>query len=203
MTAAFGRRNRAPAPPIARPAPEPDLVLTQAQRAYLFGGAETEAASQGRSRAGAREKPASPPVRRAGLIACAAITAVVAALRALGAHESAPAALAGIPDAVAPMSRQALALIGSGAGPLALVWSILVNFGNFSANLWLTRKISGALGVATLPAFLGLGAGLGFGVAWLSCVAGMGDSEIGYAMEALAGAGVAGLYWLLSGAARP
>ena len=83
--------------------------------------------------------------------------------------------------------------------PFALIWSIAVNFANFSANLWLTRKVCGVLGVATLPAYMGLGAALGVGAAWLSCVSGMGDSNIGYAMEALAGAGVAGLYRLLSG----
>lgn len=197
MPPAFGRRNRALARPPAKPAPAPQLVLTPEQRARLFDDADPEKPTAWPSVAAPREA-APAPVRRAGLVACAAATAVVAALGALGGHD---AALAGMPQAVAPMSRDFLSLIGAGAGPLALIWSIAVNFANFSANLWLTRKVCGALGVAALPPYMGLGAALGVGAAWLSGVAGLGDSDIGYVMEAFAGAGVAGLYRLLSGAA--
>jgi hypothetical protein len=186
MTAAFGRRNRALARPPARPAPAPELVLTPEQRARLFDDADPEKPTAWPSVAAPREA-ARAPVRRAGLVACAAGTAVVVALGAFGGHDAALA------------DSDFLSLIGSGAGSFALIWSIAVNFANFSANLWLTRKLSGVLGVATLPAYMGLGAALGVGAAWLSCVTGMGDSNIGYDMEALAGAGVAGLYRLLSG----
>ena len=143
---------------------------------------------------GRRAPRAAPaPVRRAGLVACAAATAVVVALGALGGHGPRWRGCR------TPSRRRAGIHVLIGAAALALIWSIAVNFANFSANLWLTRKLSGVLGVATLPAYMGLGAALGVGAAWLSCVTGMGDSNIGYDMEALAGAGVAGLYRLLSG----
>ncbi|MBB4198361.1 hypothetical protein GGD83_002161 [Rhodoblastus sphagnicola] len=201
MTAAFGRRNRPATPRRANPAPKPDLVLTPEQRAYLFGGIEREIASD-RVSAGASPKntPEPRPIRRAGLIACAAMTAVMAALSSIGAHN---AALAGLPTAIAPMSQDFLALIGSAAGPFALAWSIVVNFTNFSANLWVTRHLAAALELASPLAFAGLGALFGLGLAWLSAVLGLGESDIGLAMEAVAGAGVAALYRLLSGPAKP
>jgi hypothetical protein len=127
------------------------------------------------------------------------MTAFAVVVSSIGRHDT---ALAGVPAAIEPMTESFLALAGPVAGPLALAWSIVVNYANFSANLWLTRKLAGALGVAGVPAFAGIGAVLGLGVAWVSYVAGLGDSDIGFAMEALAGAGVAGLYRLLSGAAR-
>jgi hypothetical protein len=200
MTAAFGRRNRALAPSAPVTAPKPELVLTPEQRAYLFGAREKEeAAEPDLAGAYARPTPEPRPVRRAGLIACAAMTALAVALSSIGKHD---AALAGVPTAIEPMTENFLALVGPAAGPFALAWSIFVNFANFSANLWLTRKLSGALGLAGLPAYAGLGAAIGLCVALLSSVAGLGESDIGFAMEALAGAGVAGLYWLLSGVAR-
>jgi hypothetical protein len=191
MTAAFGRRKSVASPPVP-PAPGPELVLTPQQRAYLF--ADQKAAEIDPARSLSREKP----VRRAGLIACAAMTAAAVALSSIGKHES---ALAGLPTALAPMGQEFLAQIGSVAGPFALAWSILIDFFNFCANLWLTRKLGGALGAGT-PAFVGLGALTGVAMASLSAVFGLGASDIGLPLEALAGAGVAWLYRLLSGAAR-
>jgi hypothetical protein len=193
MTAPFGRRNRV-TPPSAQPAPKSELVLTPEQRAYLFGVDVTERAAE---RGSAVQRPVSRPVRRAGLIACAAMTAVAVGVGTIGGHDG---ALAGAPGALAPTSGNFLVLTGSGAGAFVLVWSMLVTFANFSANLWLTRKLAGTLGAAGFLAFAGLGALTGLAIAWLSGAFGLGDSEIGLPMEALAGAGLAGLYRLLSGA---
>jgi len=194
MTASFGRRNRAPARDPATPAPSAELALTQEQRAYLFAGEEWETAS------GVATAPLPVrPTRRAALIASAAMTATTVALGAIGQHD---AALAGLPPAMEPMTQEFLTLIGAAAAPLALAWSLVVNFLNFSANLWLTRALAGAFGLSSLPAYAGIGALLGVGMAWLSAVLGLGASEIGLGMEALAGAGVAALYRQLSGPAR-
>lgn len=196
MTAAFGRRNRPAATLSAASAPEPGPVLTPQQRAYLFGASASEAdARPDAARVGAAD---GRPLRRAGLIACAAMTAVAAALNTIGApHQD----LAMIQAAVTPLGPS-LAAVGRYAGPLALVWALVVNFANFSANLWLTRKFAAALEIVAPPAFAMLGAGLGFGLAVLSTTLGLGASDIGLPMEAAMGAGVAGLYRLLSGEAR-
>jgi len=195
MTAAFGRRNLSPSlankpAPAAKLAPAP--VLTPAQRAYLFAGEET----------GAPDKPAAAatrPPRGAGLIACAAVTAVTVALGSIGKHD---VALTGLPPAVEPMSQDFLALIGSGAGPFALAWTSLITFVNFSANLLIARKLASALALSAPPAYAALGAGLGLAMAWGAQALGLGASDIGLAMEALAGGAVAALYRLLCGPAR-
>ena len=205
MTAAFGRRNRAPAPSLANPAPlrtEPappraELVLTQEQRAYLFADDQPEKLDWASARAPTASEPRGR--RRAGLIACAAMTAVTVALGSFGKHD---VALTGLPIAMEPMSQNFLALIGSSAGPFALAWKALVTFLNFSANLWLTRKLASAVSLSALPAYAAIGALLGLAVAWASDALGLGASDIGLGMEALAGAGVSGLYRLLSGPAR-
>jgi hypothetical protein len=75
-------------------------------------------------------------------------------------------------------------------------------FANFSANLWLTRKLAALFGLSAFAAYAGVGALLGAAMAWLSAALGLGASDIGLWMEALAGAGVSGLYRLLSGPAR-
>jgi hypothetical protein len=201
MTAAFGRRNRAPAPRSAKPAPSrktssapaAELVLTEAQRAYLFAGDERERAADW-APAETSSRPGSN--RRAGLIACAAMTSVTVALSSIGKHDG---GLAGVPAAIEPMTHDFLGLIGSSAGAFVLAWSVLIYFVNFSANLWLTRKLTAAFDLSAPPAYAGIGALLGLTVAWISAALGLGASDIGLGMEALAGAGVAGLYRLLSG----
>ncbi|MCW2282675.1 hypothetical protein M2323_000436 [Rhodoblastus acidophilus] len=194
MTAPFGRRNRAPAPSVARLAPRAaELALTPEQRAYLF--AEAAESSEPRSSA-----PPTPQNRGAALIACAALTAVTVALGALGKHD---VALQGMPSALEPMSQEFLALIGPNAAAFVLGWTVLITFLNYTANLWLTRKLAGALGLSAVAAYAGVGAVIGFAMAWIPDALGLGASEIGLGMEALAGAGLSGLYRLLCGPVRP
>lgn len=196
MTATFGRRNRAPAPAVAKPAPRTELALTPAQRAYLFAEAPPEVSE--RTSSGA---PTAPRLnRRAALIACAALTAVTVALGALGKHD---VALQGMPSAMEPMSQEFLALIGPNAAAFVLGWTVLITFLNFTANLWITRKLAGAFGLSAVAAYAGVGAVIGFAMAWIPDALGLGASEIGLGMEALAGAGLSGLYRLLYGPLRP
>ncbi len=195
MTAVFGRRNRAPTPAL-KPAPSrAELALTPEQRAYLFAGDQPQASE--RTSAGVEAAPRLN--RRAGLIACAALTAVTVALGSIGKHD---VALLGMPSAMEPMSQDFLALIGPNAAAFVLAWTVVITFLNFSANLWLTRKLAGAFSLRNLPAYAGVGASIGWGMAWLAEALGLGASEIGLGMEALAGAGLSGFYRLLSGPAR-
>jgi len=198
MTAAFGRRNRPAATSSAASAPEPGLVLTHQQRAYLFGASAPQAETDARPAVALAGAADARPLRRAGLIACAAMTAVAAALQTIGAaHQE----LDVLQAAVGPLGPS-FAAVGRYAGPLALAWALVGNFANFSANLWLTRKLAAALEIAAPPAFAMLGAAVGLGLAGFSAMLGLEASAIGLPMEAATGAAVAGLYRLLSGEAR-
>ncbi|WP_296714220.1 hypothetical protein [Rhodoblastus sp.] len=186
--ASFGRRGSA-APKHAAPvqALGGDLALTPEQRAYLFGA---EAAP-------VEEAPAAKVhVRHAGFIACAATTALVAALTLLGKPHDTVAAL---PPQLEEQAKAVFQLAGSWFTPLALAWSIFVIASNLAANLWLTQKFCGWRNWSGFPAFSLIGAATSVAVAFATGVIGLGETEIGYAMEAVSGGGVAALYRLLAG----
>jgi hypothetical protein len=190
--AAFGRRNAA-APIARRAAVAPqgesgEIALTPEQRAYLFGaGAEAGDA--------APERPPAP-ARFAGPVACLSVTALVAALTLLGKPHDTVAAL---PPGLEDQAKAVFQLAGGWFEPLTLLWSIFVIAANLSANLWLTQKLCFWRGWSGLSAFSATGAGMSVAVAFLTALIGLGDSEIGYALEAFSGGGAAALYRLLAG----
>jgi hypothetical protein len=186
--ASFGRRgsaalkNAAPVQALGG-----DLALTPEQRAYLFGA---EAAP-------VEDAPAAKVhVRHAGFIACAATTALVAALTLLGKPHDTVAAL---PPQLEGQAKAVFQLAGDWFTPLALAWSIFVIASNLAANLWLTQKFCGWRNWSGFPAFSLIGAGMSVAVAFATGAIGLGETEIGYAMEAVSGGGVAALYRLLAG----
>jgi len=111
------------------------------------------------------------------------------------AHDS----LATLPQGMDSMGEAAFGLLGQWSGLAALAWSISVIAANLGANLWCTRKLSALAGWRGLTPILATGAGVSVAIAYVTALLGLGESEIGYALEALSGAGVAGLYRLLSG----
>ena len=185
--ASFGRRGVAA--PRKTPAPETtELSLTPEQRTYLFGA----------TAAPPRDEPegAIEPLhaRHAGLIASLAATALITGLSFIGKPQ----------DAATPplgLDAQAGALLGLAEGwlgPLGLAWSIFATASNVAFNLWLTRKVCAWRNATTLPAFALAGAVASAAIAFFTAMLGLGDSEIGYAMEALAGGAAAALYRLLA-----
>jgi hypothetical protein len=185
--ASFGRRGLAA--PDAAPAQAlgGDLALTPEQRAYLFGAEASPI----------EDAPAAKVhVRHAGFIACAAITALVAALTLLGKPHDTVAAL---PPQLEEQAKAVFQLAGGWFEPLALAWSIFVIASNLAANLWLTQKLCSWRSWSGFPAFSLIGAATSVAVAFATGVIGLGETEIGYAMEAVSGGGVAALYRLLAG----
>lgn len=192
MTTAFGRRNRAIAPPP--PPAKPQVVLTPEQRASLFAGEPETGAAQSKFDAEALDHP---HLRRAAWLSCAVMTALAVALTQFGKpHDS----LAALPSVLAPMGETFVGMMGPWGGPMALAWSIFIIAANLGSNLWLTRQIGAFAGWRGLAPYLASGAGVSVAIAFGSALLGLGESEIGYGLEALTGAGVAGLYRLLSGA---
>lgn len=166
-----------------------DIALTPAQRAYLFG-ADAPAAREDILRA------KKPKTRGAGLIACLAVTAVVVALTLLGKPHDTVAAL---PPQLEDQAKAVFQLAGRWFTPLTLAWSIFIIASNLAANLWLTEKLCGWRRWSGFPAFSLIGAAMSVVVAFATALIGLGDTEIGYGMEALSGGGAAALYRLLAG----
>jgi hypothetical protein len=185
--ASFGRRGLAAPDAAPFQALGGDLALTPEQRAYLFG-AETLPVED--------EPAAKVHVRHAGFIACAAITALVAALTLLGKPHDTVAAL---PPQLEEQAKAVFQLAGGWFAPLALAWSIFVIASNLAANLWLTQKLCGWRNWSGFPAFSLIGAATSVVVAFATGAIGLGETEIGYAMEAVSGGGAAALYRLLAG----
>lgn len=207
-TAPFGRRGAAR--PVAVPAqafaPEvfaaqasdaqslaqgilPGIALTPEQRAFLFGAdapAQPEAANAARTRRS----------RLAAFVACAAVTALVSAATLVGQpHDS----VAALPPQLEDQAKAVFQLAGSWFTPLTLAWSIFVIGSNLAANLWVTEKLCGWRRWSGLAAFSLIGAGASVMIAFATALIGLGETEIGYAMEALSGGGAAALYRLLAG----
>jgi hypothetical protein len=93
----------------------------------------------------------------------------------------------------------ALRLAGESCEPVALAVSALSLAANLAGNLWLTQKM-GAL--ARRPGFIAFaltGALLGLGLSFAAARLGLGDTGLGYPMDALSGAGAALFYRLLAG----
>ena len=105
---------------------------------------------------------------------------------------------------ISEVERNYRAPAGDGFGPLTLAWSMFVIASNLGANLWLTRKFCFWRGLASLPAFAASGAVIGFLVAAVTALIGLGETEIGYFAEAFSGGGAALLsevgfgFWLLA-----
>ncbi len=97
----------------------------------------------------------------------------------------------------------AFTLAGGPQEPVALAGSIFATGSNLAANLWLTQKFCGWVGRPSLWAFALAGAALGVGVSFITEQLGFGETELGYGLEAVSGAGAALLYRLLAGAAIP
>jgi hypothetical protein len=185
--ASFGRRGLAAPDAAPTQALGGELALTPEQRAYLFGAEALPV----------EDAPAAKAhVRHAGFIACAAITALVAALTLLGKpHDN----VAALPPQLEEQAKAVFQLAGNWFTPLALAWSIFVIASNLAANLWLTQKVCGWRNWSGFPAFSLIGAVTSVAVAFAAAVIGLGETEIGYAMEAVSGGGVAALYRLLAG----
>ncbi len=90
-------------------------------------------------------------------------------------------------------------LVSGPQEPVALASSIFATGSNLSANLWLTQKFCAWARRPGLPAFALTGAALGVGVPFVTEQLGFGETELGFGMEALSGAGAALLYRLLAG----
>ncbi len=196
QAAQFGRRGVAAPKKNAAPAiMSCDVALTPEQRAHLLG--DDKASSGARNNGATPAHEAAPWSRWAGFAACAAATCVVAALTLIGhpQHDS----IAAMPTALEPAAKGLLK--GAGGGwfePLSLAWSIFVISSNLAFNLWLTHKFCNMKRFRGLAAYGLTGAAISAGLAFATAMLGLGDSEIGYSMEALSGGGAAVLYRLLS-----
>ena len=121
---------------------------------------------------------AFPPWSRgAGLIACAAVSAFAVAL-SLGRQRVEP------PDAG------------------ALVFQLISIASNIGASCWLTYKICNWRRHAGFLAYGLAGACINAALSWFGGQLGLGESELGYVAEAVAGGGAALLYLLLAGRNR-
>ncbi len=197
QAAQFGRRGlAAPTKNVAPPATASlDVALTPEQRALLFG--DDKAAPAARENGAATEHHHAPWSRWAGFAACTAATCVVAAFTMVGQppHD----AIAAMPTALEPAAKGLLkGAGGSWFQPLSLAWSLFVISSNLAFNLWLTHKICSFNRLRSLAAYALAGAVISAGLAFATAMIGLGDLEIGYAMEALSGGGAAVLYRLLS-----
>lgn len=196
QAAQFGRRGLAAPKTIAAPASASfGVALTPEQRAILLG--DGKAASAARKNQAATEHHVAPWSRWAGFAACAAATCVVAAFSMVGGppHDS----IAAMPSALEPAAKGLLK--GASGGwfqPLSLAWSLFVISSNLAFNLWLTHKFCNLNRLRGLAAYGLIGAVISAGLAFATAMLGLGDSEIGYFMEALSGGGAALLYRLLS-----
>ena len=165
------------------------VALTPEQRAFLFG---VDAPAQPEATDAARTRRS----RLAAFVACAAVTALVSALTLVGQPHDTVAAL---PPQLEEQAKAVFQLAGGWFTPLTLAWSIFVIGSNLAANLWVTEKLCGWRRWSGLAAFSLIGAGASVTIAFATALIGLGETEIGYAMEALSGGGAAALYRLLAG----
>jgi hypothetical protein len=93
----------------------------------------------------------------------------------------------------------ALTLADEAQEPLALAGSILALASNLAANLWLAQKICGWTRLQSFIAFAVTGALIGLGMSLVTAQLGLGETELGFWIDALSGAGAALLYRLLAG----
>jgi hypothetical protein len=197
QTAQFGRRGLA-APKKTSPAAagDFDVVLTPEQRAWLLDDGNLSAETR-RSPSAASDPHALPWSRWAGFAACTASTCLVAAFTLTGKpHEI----IAALPPMFEPAAKDLVAQTAGGwFGAVSIAWSIFIIASNLGLNLWLSHKFCGLTQWRGLPAFTLTGAAVSAAIAFLTAAVGLGDSEIGYAMEALSGGGAAFLYRLLAG----
>ncbi len=198
QTAQFGRRGAA-SPPKKAPAASSasfDVVLSPEQRALLLGDARAPAEAWA-GPSGAQDIHAAPWSRWAGFAACAASTCMVAAFTLTGKpHET----IAALPPMLEPAAKDLVAQTAGGwFGAVSIAWSIFIIASNLGLNLWLSHKFCALARWRGLPAFTLTGAAMSAAIAFLTAIVGLGEFEIGYAMEALSGAGAAFLYRLLAG----
>ncbi len=200
--AQFGRRAT---PPQAGARVRPDLrvatpvELTQAQRALLFA-ADDEAGAPAIS---AAPGPA-PWSRGAGLIACAAVSAVAVALTLnLQRQGAEPAGLDATSLAATGLAATGLAATGAtvfgATGPGALAWLLFSVASNIGTSCWLTHKFCGWRGLGDFVAYGIVGACISAALSYLSAFLGLGESDLGYAADAVTGGVAALLYLLLAG----
>jgi hypothetical protein len=186
-TQAFAQSSASGRAPGGAPDIALDVALTPEQRALLFGGnAPAERAIVATTRRS----------RLAAFVACAAVTALVSVLTLVGApHDN----VAALPPQLEEQAKAVFQLAGGWFTPLTLAWSIFVIGSNLAANLWVTQKVCGWRNWSGFPAFSLIGAGTSVAIAFATALIGLGETEIGYAMEALSGGGAAALYRLLAG----
>lgn len=158
---------------------------------------------------------APPPLR----LARTAGVELTPAQRALFFAPDDGAAAAGSAAEVAPWSRGAgliacavasafavaLSLARQGAEPpdaFAMAFRLFSIASNISLSCWLAHKICGWRGLSGYIAYGLAGAGVNLSLSWLGAQLGLGESELGYAADALAGGGAALLYLLLAGRKR-
>jgi hypothetical protein len=93
----------------------------------------------------------------------------------------------------------AFTLAGESREPLALAVAILSLASNLSATLWTTQKFCALARLPYFAAFALTGALLGLGLSFVTARLGLGETETGYGIDAVSGAGAALLYRLLAG----
>jgi hypothetical protein len=93
----------------------------------------------------------------------------------------------------------AFTMADAARAPLALAGSIFGLGSNLAANLWLTHKFCGWSRLHGFAAFALSGALLGVGMSLITARLGLGETELGYGVDAASGAGAALLYRLLAG----
>lgn len=161
---------------------------------------------------GRRAPPA--PLRRGGTAAVALTPAQRALLFAPGdgvadsgaARKSAPwSRCAGfVACAVASALAVALSLARQEGEPnaFALAFQLFSIASNISVSCWLAQKLCCWRGLSGFVAYGLAGAGVNLGLSWLGAQLGLGESDLGYAADAVAGGGAALLYLLLAGRNR-
>jgi hypothetical protein len=197
QTAQFGRRGlSAPKTSVAAAPVSFDVAMTPEQRALLLGDCRNgDAAAQ--SFAAPSDAHRAPWSRGAGFAACAASTCLVAAFTLTGKpHDN----IAALPSMFEPAAKDLVAQTAGGwFGAISILWSIFIIASNLGLNLWLSHKFCALAQWRGLSAFASTGAAVSVAVAFVTATLGLGDSEIGYVMEALSGGGAAFLYRLLAG----
>jgi hypothetical protein len=163
---------------------------------------------------GRRARPLAEPVRRGGIVAVELTPEQRALLFA-----PVDGAARTMATAVAPWSRGAgliacaaasafavaLSLARQGAEPPdagALAFQLLSIASNISLSCWLAHKICCWRGLGGFVAYGVAGAGVNMALSWLGAQLGLGESDLSYAADAVAGGGAALLYLRLAGRNR-
>lgn len=163
---------------------------------------------------GRRAPPTQTPLRR-GLTAAVALTPEQRALlfassdgaaAVATAHELPPWSRGAgfIACAVASTFAVALSLVRQGGEPdaFALAFQLFSIALNISLSCWLAHRICNWRGLCGYVAYGLAGAGVNMALAWLGAQLGLGESDLGYVADDLAGGGAALLYLLLAGRNR-